>query len=173
MNATQTKLPASGSTAANQNDSVSRKYLTFHLAGEEYGIDIRMVREINGVSNITPVPAMPDYVKGVINLRGNVIPIIDLRLKFGMPEAEYNEETCIIVVDVEREVGVVVDSVSEVIDLKGADIKPAPPMGANVDNSYIVGMGSVGDSLKILIDIEKALVGVHVECPDDEEASEE
>ncbi|GJM24116.1 MAG: chemotaxis protein CheW [Phycisphaerae bacterium] len=142
---------------ANRAAGLCGKYLTFCLADEEYGLDIRRIREINGISKITEVPCTPDFMKGVINLRGNVIPVIDLRLKFGLDEAAYTEETCIVVVDIGREVGVVVDSVLEVLDLAAADIKPAPAVGGSVDDSFILGMGSVDGALKILVDIERAL----------------
>lgn len=133
------------------------KYLTFSLADEEYGLEILKVREIIGVMSITEVPRMPDYMKGVINLRGNVIPVIDLRLKFGLEEAEYTEHTCIIVVDVGREIGIIVDTVSEVLDISGANIEPSPAMGGSVDTSFILGMGKVGDDVKILLEIDKVL----------------
>jgi purine-binding chemotaxis protein CheW len=108
--------------------------------------------------DITAVPRTPEFVKGVINLRGKVIPVIDLRLKFGMPTAERTSETCIIVVDVERvEMGIVVDKVSEVLDIAGEDIEDAPSFGVNVDTDFILGMGKAGDSVKILLDIAKVL----------------
>lgn len=133
------------------------KFLTFRLAGEEYGVEILKVREINGVSTITAVPRMPAHMKGVINLRGTVIPVIDLRLRFGLPEIEYTQQTCIIVVDVGREVGIIVDTVSEVLDVDSANVEPPPAMGGAVDTSFILGMGKVGDAVKILLDIEKVL----------------
>jgi len=133
------------------------KYLTFKLANEEYGLEILKVREIIGLMNITAVPQMPHYMKGVINLRGKVIPVIDLRLKFGLPEAEHTELTCIIVVDVGREIGILVDTVSEVLDVAGENIDPAPDLNAAVDTSFILGMGKVGEEVKILLEIDKVL----------------
>lgn len=133
------------------------KYLTFTLAGEEYGVEILKVREINGLMDITAVPQMPTYMKGVINLRGNVIPVIDLRLKFGLQEAEHTEQTCIIVVDVGREIGIIVDTVSEVLDVEGGNIEPPPSMAGAVDTSFILGMGKVGEDVKILLDIDKVM----------------
>lgn len=133
------------------------KFLTFRLAEESYGVEILKVREIIGLLGITGVPQMPRYMKGVINLRGRVIPVVDLRLKFGLAEAEHTEQTCIIVVDVGTEVGVVVDTVSQVLDICDADIEPPPPMGGSVDTSFILGMGKVGDAVKILLDIDKVL----------------
>lgn len=149
-----------GAAQATQTVSdMGGKYLTFKLADEEYGVEILKVREINGLLGITAVPQMPGYMKGVINLRGTVIPVIDLRLKFGLAEAEYTEQTCIIVVDVGQEIGIIVDTVSEVLDVPAADIEPPPTMGAAVDTSFILGMGKVGDAVKILLDVEKVLSG--------------
>ena len=133
------------------------KYLTFKLDGEEQGVEILKVREINGLMDITAVPQMPSYMKGVINLRGKVIPVIDLRLKFGLAEAEYTHQTCIIVVDVGREIGILVDTVSEVLNIKSEDVEPPPALGSSVDTSFILGMGKVGDAVKILLDIDRVL----------------
>jgi purine-binding chemotaxis protein CheW len=135
------------------------KYLTFSLAGEEYGLEILKVREIIGIMDITAMPQMPPEVKGVINLRGKVIPVIDLRLKFGMEPAEYTEQTCIVVVDVGTLVGVIVDTVQEVLDIDEQQIDPPPPLGASVDTSFILGMGKVKEDVKILLDIDKVLDG--------------
>jgi purine-binding chemotaxis protein CheW len=133
------------------------KYLTFGLSGEDYGTQILKVREIIGLLDITPVPQMPDSVKGVINLRGRVIPVVDLRLKFGMPEGEYNDETCIIVVDVGQLTGIIVDTVQEVLDISDDQIDPPPPLGAGVDTCYVLGIGKVKDDVKILLNIDKVL----------------
>lgn len=141
----------------NHSTCEESKYLTFKLADEEYGVEILKVREIIGLMDITAVPRMPHYVKGVINLRGKVIPVIDLRLKFELEEIAHTEQTCIIVVDVGREVGVIVDTVSEVLDIAADRVEPAPGMGASVDTSFILGMGKVGESVKILLDINKVL----------------
>ena len=138
-------------------DDHGGKYLTFKLAEEEYGVEILKVREIMGVMDITGVPRMPVHMKGVINLRGKVIPVIDLRLKFGFEEIGRTEETCIIVVDVGHEVGIVVDTVCEVLDVTGENIEPPPAMGGSVDTSFILGMGKVGNEVKILLDIDKVL----------------
>lgn len=136
------------------------KYLTFMLAGEEYGIGIRKVREIIGMMTITQVPQTPLYVKGVINLRGKVIPIVDLRLKFGMGVKEYTERTCIIVVEIRGEgktvpMGLIVDSVSEVINIRGADIDDTPAFGSSLDMDYILGMAKMAGGVKILLDIDR------------------
>jgi purine-binding chemotaxis protein CheW len=133
------------------------KYLTFSLADEEYGLEILKVREIIGIMDITAVPQMPAYVKGVINLRGKVIPVIDLRLKFGLPPAEYTDQTCIVVVDVGTLTGIIVDTVQEVLDIETAQIDPPPPLGANVDTTFILGLGKVKDEVKILLDLDKVL----------------
>ncbi len=133
------------------------KYLTFSLASEEYGLEILKVREIIGIMDITAMPQMPAYVKGVINLRGKVIPVIDLRLKFGLEPAEYTEQTCIVVVDVGSLVGIIVDTVQEVLDIDASQIDPPPPLGASVDTTFIMGMGKVKDDVKILLDIDKVL----------------
>jgi purine-binding chemotaxis protein CheW len=133
------------------------KYLTFLLDGEEYGVEILKVREIIGLMDITNVPQTPDFVEGVINLRGKVIPVIDLRAKFGLSRTEYNDQTCIIVVDVGMMMGIIVDTVNEVHDIPTVNIEPAPKFGAAVDTSFILGMGKVKDDVKILLDIDKVL----------------
>ncbi|MBM4350478.1 MAG: purine-binding chemotaxis protein CheW [Deltaproteobacteria bacterium] len=138
------------------------KYLTFSLAGEEYGIGILKIKEIIGMMPITPVPRTPSYVKGVINLRGKVIPVMDLRLKFGMEEASYTERTCIIVVEIAGQggsvlIGIVVDSVSEVLNIKATDIEETPTFGARLDTDYILGMAKMNGGVKILLDIDKVL----------------
>jgi purine-binding chemotaxis protein CheW len=139
------------------------KYLTFGLGSEEYGLEILKVKEIIGVMNITSVPQTPKYVKGVINLRGKVIPVIDLRLKFGMDAMEYNDRTCIIVVDIAGKagkktvMGIVVDSVSEVLNIKGEEIEDTPTFGVRLGTDYILGMAKVKGGVKILLDINKVL----------------
>ncbi|HNQ23845.1 MAG TPA: chemotaxis protein CheW [Phycisphaerae bacterium] len=154
------KEPKTSATQTTQaQHSMGGKYLTFKLANEEYGVEILKVREIIGMMDITAVPRMPTYMKGVINLRGKVIPVIDLRLKFALEEMAHTEETCIIVVDVGKEVGIIVDTVSEVLDIPGGNIEPPPAMGGDVDTTFILGMGKVGDAVKILLDIDKVLTG--------------
>jgi purine-binding chemotaxis protein CheW len=138
------------------------KYLTFSLAAEEYGIGIRKVKEIIGMMAITRIPQTPSYVKGVINLRGKVIPVVALRLKFGLEEIDYTNRTCIIVVEVEADagnvmLGIIVDSVSEVMNVKGADIDPAPTLGMSLKTDYILGMAKVGNGVKILLDIDQVI----------------
>jgi len=140
------------------------KYLTFALGPEEYGLEILKVREIIGYMEITAVPQTPHEVKGVINLRGQVIPVVDLRAKFGMETAEVTDESCIIVVEISQgnrsfSTGIVVDHVQEVLDIAGQDIEEAPQFGSSVDTNFILGMGKIGDSVKILLDIDKVLGG--------------
>ncbi len=151
--------PTSEPTSIDGNDApqLGGKYLTFKLGDEEYGVEILKVREINGIMKITAVPRVPEFVKGVINLRGNVIPVIDLRLKFGLEEIEHTEQTCIIVVNIGREIGIIVDTVSEVLDIAGEQIDPPPQMGGVTDASFILGMGKVADAVKILLDIDRVL----------------
>lgn len=132
------------------------KYLTFSLASEIYGLEILKVREIIGAHGvtITAVPQLPANARGVMNLRGVVIPIIDLRLKFNMAEKDYNRETCIIVLTVGRQLmGIVVDAVSEVLDIGEGAISPPPPFGASVSTDFILGMGRVKNKVVILLDI--------------------
>jgi purine-binding chemotaxis protein CheW len=136
------------------------KYLTFALAGEEYGIGILKVKEIIGLMPITTVPQTPGYVKGVINLRGKVIPVVDLRLKFGMDSTEYTERTCIIVVEILGSartilMGIVVDSVSEVLNIKAVDIEDTPNFGGQLNTTFILGMAKTNGTVKILLDIDR------------------
>ncbi len=140
------------------------KYLTFALGAEEFGLEILKVREIIGYMEITAVPQTPGHVKGVINLRGQVIPVVDLRLKFGMEEIDITEQSCIIVVEIDAgdrhfQTGIVVDHVQEVLDILGGDIEDAPQFGSSVDTDFILGMGKIGDTVKILLDIDKVLGG--------------
>jgi purine-binding chemotaxis protein CheW len=152
------KYDKNGTAAVEHGLSREGKYLTFVLATEEYGLEILRVREILGMMAITPVPQTPEFVKGVINLRGKVTPVIDLRLKFGMPSVDYTQETCIIVVEVEdMRMGVVVDTVNEVVDITENQIEDAPRFGTNVDTSFILGLGKIGDKVKILLNIAKVL----------------
>jgi purine-binding chemotaxis protein CheW len=143
------------------------KYLTFSLAGEEYGIGILKVREIIGMMTVTPVPQTPEFVKGVINLRGKVIPVIDLRLRFGLEAAAYTERTCIIVVEIDGDsgsvpMGIVVDAVSEVLNIRGADIEDTPTFGVKLNTDFILGMAKTGGGVKILLDIDKVLGAFHL-----------
>jgi len=154
MNAT---LPQSAATS-----QLSGKYLTVLLNGEAYGIAVIKVREIIRMQKITPVPQMPADVKGVINLRGRVIPVVDLRVKFSLA-AEFGERTCIVVVLIAREsgqpiqMGLIVDSVEEVVNIGTADIEPTPDFGTHIDTSCLLGMAKVKGSVKTLLDIEKVV----------------
>jgi purine-binding chemotaxis protein CheW len=138
------------------------KYLVFHLGQEEFGIRVLKVREIIGIQDITAVPQTLAHVKGVINLRGKVIPVVDLRLKFGLPGQEYTKRTCIIVVQVQGEtapmlMGIVVDGVAEVSNLAAADIEDTPDFGDGTATPYLLGMAKVKGKVKILLDIERVL----------------
>ncbi len=134
------------------------KYLTFVLGTEEYGIEILKVREIIGMMNITNVPRTPDYLKGVINLRGKVIPVIDLRLKFAMTEQKHTQETCTIVVEVNGSlIGIIVDTVSEVVDIGSEEVEDAPQFGQGIDTDFIIGLGKVNEKIVILLDIEQVM----------------
>ncbi len=134
------------------------KFLTFILGDEVYGIEILKVREIIKLMDITTVPRTPDYLKGVINLRGKVIPIVDLRLKFTMPEVEHTQETCIIVAEVNQtSIGIIVDSVSEVSNINSDEIEEAPHLGQNIDTNFILGLGKTKERIVILLDIELVL----------------
>jgi purine-binding chemotaxis protein CheW len=134
------------------------QYLTFTLGTEEYGVEILKVQEIKGYSAITPIPNTPNYVKGVMNLRGSIIPIVDLRAKLAMAEAAYNQFTVIIVVRVgTKTVGVVVDAVSDVLNIPLKDIQPTPDFGSQVDARFISGLAKAGERLVVLLDIEKVL----------------
>jgi purine-binding chemotaxis protein CheW len=148
--------------AAESKSRKAGKYLTFKLANEEYGLEILKVREIIGLMEITKVPRTPDYIRGVINLRGKVIPVMDLRVKFLMEKTEDTNETCIIVVDVTRGdhsvlMGTLVDSVSEVLDIAAGEIEDAPSFGTDVNTDFILGMGKTRDKVIILLDIDQVM----------------
>ena len=155
-----------------------RKFLTFSLGGEEYGIEILQIKEIIGMMPITSVPRTPQFFKGVINLRGKVIPVVDLRLRFGMEEKEDTPQTCIVVVEVNKDggtetIGVVVDAVSEVVNIKPEDTEEAPAFGNMVDTRFISAMAKTDGGVKILLDIHKVLgvndgdgTSMHVEARD-------
>jgi len=143
------------------------KYLTFTLAEEEYGIGILKIKEIIGMMPITTIPQTPEFVKGVINLRGKVIPVVDLRLRFGMGSIDYTERTCIIVVEIDAQagtvmIGIVVDAVSEVLNIKGEDIEDTPTFGTKLNTEYILGMAKMEGSVKILLDIGRVLTGEEI-----------
>lgn len=138
-------------------DTQKDKYLTFRIASEDYGIAIANVTEIIGIQSITEIPEMADYIKGVINLRGKVIPVMDVRLRFKLPAREYDERTCIVVVEIDgTSVGLVVDTVNEVADIPEEQVEPAPKSKREGGN-YIQGIGKIGQEVKILLDINRIL----------------
>lgn len=139
-------------------DSQSGKYLTFPIGEEVFGIEINHVTEIIGIQNVTDVPNVPAYVKGIINLRGKIIPVIDIRAKFKKPTIEYNDRTCIIVVETEDiTIGFIVDCVSEVLDIPEDKIVPPPSYKSGYQNKFIKGIGKIDDSIKLLLDCEKII----------------
>jgi len=160
----ETAIHESGSK---KNSAQEGKYLTFALGNEEYGLEILKVREIIGYMNITAVPQTPDFVKGIINLRGQVIPVIDLRLRFGMKQAEITDQTCIIVAEVNQSdktfnAGLIVDRVQEVLDIDNENIEEPSNLGSAVQTDFILGIGKVENTINILLDIDQVLSGVHL-----------
>jgi purine-binding chemotaxis protein CheW len=140
-----------------EEDAQKDKFLTFSLGNEHYGIEIKFVTEIIGIQAVTGVPELPDYIQGIINLRGKIIPVMDVRLRFKKPFREYNDRTCIIVIDItEVSIGLIVDSVSEVLSIPGEEIVPPPDVSKGV-NRYIKGIGKVGSEIKLLLDCDKLL----------------
>jgi purine-binding chemotaxis protein CheW len=139
------------------------QYLTFRLGDEEYGVEILRVQEIKGYSTVTPIPNMPAYLKGVMNLRGTIVPVVDLRVKFSMTRADYTQFTVIIVVTVGTKVmGLIVDAVSDVLNIPKGDVQATPDFGGQVDARYINGMAKTGDKLVVLLDIDRVMGGVDV-----------
>ena len=153
-----TKNSSSSDDILEKAKAAGGKFLTFFLAGEEYGIEILSVHEIIGMMPITSVPGTPDYICGIINLRGKIIPIVDLRRKFGMKPKAQTSETCIIVVNVQGvEIGAVVDRVSEVLNIAAGDIEPPPSFGKDVNTDYILGIGKSQSKVKILLNIDRVM----------------
>jgi purine-binding chemotaxis protein CheW len=156
-------------STAQKQDQRAGKYLTFGLGNEEFAIQVVRVREIMCIQEITAVPQMPPYLKGVLNLRDKVVPVVDLRLKFDMPELEYSERTCIIVAQIESQgglsqgglsknvlmIGIIVDGVTEVLTLQANDIEDTPEFGSGVETGYILGMAKIKNKVKILLDINR------------------
>lgn len=139
-------------------DTQKNRFLTFSLGSENYGIDIKYVIEIIGFQAITEIPELPEYVKGIINLRGKIIPVVDVRLKFKKEPKEYNDRTCVIVVDIkEVSIGLIVDSVAEVVTIPEEDIVEPPQMNQGFNNRYIKKIGKIGNDVKLLLDCEKLL----------------
>lgn len=139
-------------------DTQKDKYLTFHLGTEDYGIEIRFVTEIIGIQKITVIPEMPAYIKGVINLRGKIIPVMDVRMRFRLQPRPYDERTCVVVVNIhDSAVGLVVDTVSEVVDIPAAQIESAAGLNRGNSNAFIQGIGKLGEDIKIILDVNKLM----------------
>ena len=139
------------------------EFLTFALGKEEYGVDILKVQEIRSYEGVTRLPDAPDYIKGVINLRGTIVPVIDMRLKFRLENADYSALTVMIVLSVAgRVVGIVVDSVSDVVRLGGEQIRPVPELGATIDSQFLTGIGTLDERMLILLDIERLMVSAEM-----------
>jgi len=148
----------------------AREYLTFRLDQEEYGIDILKVQEIRGYEPPTRIANAPNFIKGVVNLRGTIVPIVDMRLKFVCTKAEYNSFTVVIILNLKsRIVGIVVDSVSDVMELPPENLKSAPDIESVIDSSAVLGLGSLGDRMLILLDIERLMSGVDMGLVSDPE----
>ncbi|TPV93543.1 MAG: purine-binding chemotaxis protein CheW [Myxococcales bacterium FL481] len=163
MGQEQSLLP-DDSIAAEGEDTQAGKYLTFILEGQSYGLEIKHVTEIIGLQEITDIPDVPDFVKGIINLRGKVIPIMDVRCRFHMPPRDYDERTCIIVIQVrDSAVGLLVDTVSEVLDIADNNIEPPPSVGGDGGHGFMRGVGKTEDSVKLLLDAERLLYGDELE----------
>lgn len=144
-------------------DAATDEFLTFALGEEEYGVDILKVQEIRGYDAVTRLPDAPDYIKGVINLRGTIVPVIDMRMKFRLDKVEYNELTVMIVLNVaERVVGIVVDSVSDVVRLGGEQIREVPELGAAIDRQFLTGIGTLEERMLILLDIERLMTSAEM-----------
>lgn len=150
------------------NGVTNNEFLTFTLGKEEYGIDILKVQEIRGYDAVTAIANTPAFIKGVINLRGTIVPIVDLRIKFNLAQIEYNQFTVVIILNLgARVVGIVVDSVSDVLTLAHEQIRPAPELSSALDTRYIIGLGSVAERMLILVDIEKLMLGREMELVDE------
>ncbi|MDF2821219.1 MAG: chemotaxis protein CheW [Clostridiales bacterium] len=146
------------STVELEEDTQKDRYLTFSLGKESYGIEIKYVIEIIGIQSITEIPELPEYVRGIINLRGKIIPVIDVRVRFKKEPREYNDRTCVIVVDILNiSIGLIVDSVSEVLTIPEQDIVDPPQMNTGNNNHYIKNIGKVGNEVKLLLDCEELL----------------
>jgi purine-binding chemotaxis protein CheW len=136
----------------------TREVLVFVLGAEEYGVDILKVQEIRGYDKVTPIPSAPEYLKGVVNLRGTIVPIIDLRMKFALPEVRYDQFTVVVILRIgDRVIGIVVDGVSDVVHLAASEVKEAPRLGSLIDSSFIAGLATQDERMVLLLDIEKLL----------------
>jgi purine-binding chemotaxis protein CheW len=158
-------MPRAGEKTVVQADgmgSLAGKYLSFHLGDEEYAVPVLKVMEIIGLQDITPVPQTPNYVRGVMNLRGKIVPVLDLRLKFHLPEIQYSQRTCIIVVQIASEsgpvgVGLIVDAVSEVLQLTAGEIENAADLGLQIDLPYLLGIAKTKERVRMLVSIDELL----------------
>jgi len=151
-------MPGIGHIDTQDSEASGQEYLVFTLGTEEYGIDILKVQEIRSYETVTRIANAPDFIKGVTNLRGVIVPIVDLRLKFNLGNVRYDHQTVVIILNVAgRVVGIVVDGVSDVLTLTGDDIKPAPEFGVSVSNEHLTGLGSIEGRMLILIDIERMM----------------
>lgn len=147
-----------GNITEMEEDTQKDRYLTFSLGKESYGIEVKFVTEIIGIQAITQIPELPDYVKGIINLRGKIIPVMDVRLRFKKEPREYSDRTCIIVIDIQDvSIGLIVDGVSEVITIPQQDIVEPPQLNTGFNNRYINKIGKVGNEVRLLLDCEKLL----------------
>jgi len=156
MQAAAVAAPPPAGLAVNE----ANEFLTFTLGKEEYGIEILKVQEIRGYDAVTKIANAPEFIKGVVNLRGTIVPVVDMRIKFSLGNVEYNQFTVVIIINVSgRIIGIVVDSVSDVITLAADQVKPAPQFSAHLDTGYIIGLGTVDDRMLILADIEKLMSG--------------
>jgi purine-binding chemotaxis protein CheW len=145
-------------TVEMEEDTQKGRFLTFSLGDESYGIEINYVTEIIGIQPITEIPELPGYIKGIINLRGKIIPVMDVRLRFKKEPKEYNDRTCVIVIDIKDvSIGLIVDSVSEVLTIQDEDIVESPKINKDFNNRYIKGIGKIGNDVKLLLDCEKLL----------------
>ncbi|MEQ1439304.1 chemotaxis protein CheW [Fontimonas sp. SYSU GA230001] len=164
MSTASSEISDSGTHAA---ASSPNEFLTFTLGDEEYGVDILKVQEIRGYDTVTRIPDAPDFIKGVINLRGTIVPVVDMRLKFKLGRAEYNEFTVMIILNVaHRVVGMVVDGVSDVLQLTPEQIRPAPEFGSGVNSKFITGIGALDNRMLILVDIEKLMTSADMALMD-------
>ena len=147
-----------------EEDTLKGRYLTFSIGNESYGIEVRYVTEIIGIQTITEIPELPEYVKGIINLRGKIIPVMDVRLRFKKYPRDYNDRTCVVVVDIgDITIGLIVDTVSEVITIPEQDIVDPPQMNKGFNNRYIKNIGKAGGDVKLLLDCEKLLTADEIE----------
>ncbi len=145
-------------TIENEEDTQKNRFLTFSLGKESYGIEIKYVIEIIGIQSITEIPELPEYVRGIINLRGKIIPVLDVRLRFKKEPKEYNDRTCVIVVDIDEvSIGLIVDRVAEVITIQEVDMVEPPQTNRGLSNTYIKKIGKIGNEVKLLLDCEKLL----------------